>query len=98
MLTFYILALMSMSFRDFPFLWEMIGGSLKIWGSNGWFCIRFHFFIKTSFKVDTTEGWQCVMKANIYFSSMLLCFRSADSLSVNFISDRRFFYPTVVCG
>ena len=36
----------------------MIGGSLKIWQSKGWFCIRFHFFIKTSFKVDT-EGWYC---------------------------------------
>ena len=72
----------------------MIGGSLKIWGSNGWFCIRFHFFIKTSFKIDT-EGWHCVTKANISFSSLLLCFRSADSLSVNFISDRRFFYHSL---
>ena len=34
----------------------MIGGSLKIWRSNGWFCIRFHFFIKTSFKGDAEGG------------------------------------------
>ena len=61
----------------------MIGGSLKIWRSNGWFCIRFHFFIKTSFKGDT-EGWYCVTKDNISFSSLLLCFKIADSLSVNF--------------
>ena len=84
-----------MSFRDFPFLLEMIGGSLKIWRSNGWFCIRFHFFIKTSFKVDT-EGWYCVTKGNISFFSFLLCFRSADSLSMNFTSDRRF--SIIVCG
>ena len=66
-LTFYVLALTSMAFRDFPFLLEMIGSSLKIWRSNGWFCIRFHFFIKTSFKVDI-EGWYCVTKDNISFS------------------------------
>ena len=30
------------------------------------------------------------MKGNISSSSLLLCFRSADSLSVNFIADRRF--------
>ena len=78
-----------MCFRDFPFLQEMIGGSLKIWRSNGWFYIRFHFFIKTSFKVDT-EGWCCFTKGNISFSSLLLCFRRADSLSVNFISDEGF--------
>ena len=42
------------SLRDFTFLYEMISGSLKIWRSNGWFCIRFHFFFfKTSFKEDT---------------------------------------------
>ena len=48
--------------------------------------IRFYYFIKTSFKVDT-EGWYCVKKGNISFSSLLLCFRSAGSLSVNFMSD-----------
>ena len=48
--------------------------------------IRFYFSIKTSFKVDT-EGWYCVKKGrNTLFSSLLLCFRSADSLSVNFMS------------
>ena len=30
------------------------------------------------------------MKGNISFSSLLLCFRSVDSLPVNFISDRGF--------
>ena len=73
-----------MSFSDFPFLLEMIGGSLKIWRSNGWFCIRFHFFIKTSFKVDLRAG--TVSQKAIF----LFPFRSADSLSMNFVSDRRF--------
>ena len=62
---------------------------------NGCFCIRFQFFIKTSFKVDT-EGWYCVTKGNISFFSLLLYFMRADSLSVNFISDRRF--SVIVCG
>ena len=66
-----------------------------MWRNNGWFCIRFHFFIKTSYKVDT-EGWYRVTKGNISFSSLLLCFSRADSLYVNFISDRRF--SIIVCG
>lgn len=36
-LTFYIWALTKLSFKHFPFLKEMIGGSLNIWRSNGWF-------------------------------------------------------------
>ena len=53
----------------------MIGGSLKIYWSYSWFCVRFHFFIQTSFIVDT-EGWYCVTTGNISFSS----FRSLGSL------------------
>ena len=33
--TFYILALASRSFKDFPFLYERIGGCLNIWRSSG---------------------------------------------------------------
>ena len=33
--TFYILALTSISFKDFPFLYERIGGCLNIWRSRG---------------------------------------------------------------
>ena len=58
---------------------EMIGGSLKIYWSYSWFCIRFHFFIQASFIVDT-EGWYCVTNGNISFSSLLFCFRSLESL------------------
>ena len=53
--------------------------------------MRFHFLIKASFEVDT-EGWYCVTKGNISFSSLLLCFRRADSLSVNSILDRKKFW------
>ena len=66
----------------FLFCKEMIGGSLKIdWGYS-WFCIRFQFFIQASFIVDS-EGWYCVTNYNIYFSSLLFCFRSLDSLLWN---------------
>ena len=58
---------------------EMIGGSLKIYWSYGWSCIRFHFFIQASFTVDT-EGWYYVTNGNISFSFLLFCFRSLDSL------------------
>ena len=57
----------------------MIGGSLKIYWSYSWFCIRFHFFIQASFIVDT-EGWYCVTNGNISFSSLLFCFKSLESL------------------
>ena len=58
---------------------EIIGGSLKIYWSYSWFCLRFHFFIQASFIVDT-DGWYCVTNGNISFSSLLFCFRSLDSL------------------
>ena len=50
-----LFALTSMSFNDFPFCKEMIGGSFKIYWSYSWFCIRFHFFIQASF-IEDTEG------------------------------------------
>ena len=39
-----------MSFRDFPFLKEISGSSLKISRRKGWFCIKCHFPIKTFFR------------------------------------------------
>ena len=56
-----------------------LSGSLKLWQGSGWFCMRFHFFIKASFIIDT-KGWYCVTKGNISFSSLLFCFRSAAFL------------------
>ena len=63
----YSFALMSRSFKDFPFLDKKIGGCLNIWRSNGWFCIRCHFLIKASFKLDIADGWYCVAKGKISF-------------------------------
>jgi len=47
LITFHILALTSISFKDFPFLKDMMGGSLKIFLSSGYSCMICHFFIKT---------------------------------------------------
>ena len=44
-----------MSFRDFPFLKEISGGSLKISRRKGWFCIKCHFSIKTCLGLGGTE-------------------------------------------
>ena len=43
MKTFYIFAFKSISFKDFSFLKAIIGGSLEISLSKGWFCIVCHF-------------------------------------------------------
>ena len=84
--TFYIFALTSISLRDFPFLKDMIGGSLKICLSSGCSSMMCHFFIKTCLMFGTA-GSYCVTKGKISFVSFLFCL-SADFLSVNFISDR----------
>ena len=52
-----------------------LSGSLKLWQGSGWFCMRLHIFIKTSFIIDT-KGLYCVTKGNISFSSLLFCFSS----------------------
>ena len=39
----YSLALTRMSFKDFPLRYDRRGGSLKIFFSCGWFCIKCHF-------------------------------------------------------
>ena len=69
--------------------YSTLGGSLKFCQGSGWFCMRFHFFIKASFIIDT-KGWYCVTKGNISFSSLLFCFRRAAFLSVSFTSDSNF--------
>ena len=95
LLTFNVLALTSMTFAII-FLSQRnstLGGSLKILQGAGWFCMRFHFFIKASFIIDT-KGWYCVTKGNISFSS-LFCFRSATFLSVSFTSNNNFSFKIV---
>ena len=88
----YVLALTSMSFAIILLSprYSPLRGSLKFCQGSGWFCMRFHFFIKlTSFIIDT-KGWYCVTKGNISFSSLLFCFRRAAFLSVSFTSDSNF--------
>ena len=63
-----------------------LGGSLKCWQGSGWFCRRFHFFIKASFIRDT-KGWYCATKGNISFSCLLFCFRISAFLPVSFTAN-----------
>ena len=70
------------------------GGSLKCWQGSGWFCRRFHFFIKASFIIDT-KGWYCATKGNISFSFMLFCFRRAAFLPVSFTANSNFSFKIV---
>ena len=56
-----------------------LSGFLKLWQGSGWFCMRLHFFIKTSFIIDS-KGLYCVTKGRISFSYLSICFRSADFL------------------
>ena len=84
-----------MSFAIIIFLsqrYSTLGGSLKFCQGSGWFCMRFHFFIKASFIIDT-KGWYCVTKGNISFSFLLFCFRRAGFLSVRFTSNSNFSFP-----
>ena len=65
-----------MSFRDFPFLKEISGGSLKISRRKGWFCIKCHFPINICLRLGT-DGF--VTKRNIclgccLFASMSMTF------------------------
>ena len=55
-----------MSLRERPFLYDIIGGSLKIRFSNGCCCISYHFLVKVSLRIGTA-GWYCVMKGKIRF-------------------------------
>ena len=55
-----------MSLREHPFLYEIMGGSLKIRFSNGCCCIRYYFLVKVSLRFGTA-GWYCVMKGKIVF-------------------------------
>ena len=58
--------LTSVSFKNVPFLKEMIGGSFKISPRKSWFCVECHFCMKTCLRL-CTAGWYCVTKGNICF-------------------------------
>ena len=88
----YSLALTRMSFRDFPLRYDSRGGSLKIFLSCGWFCIKCHFPMSIFFKLGKA-GWYCVTKGRIFFCAVL--FRSICQRRFPF---REFDFSTVAVG
>ena len=93
----YVLVLTSMSFAII-FLAQRnstLGGSLKFWQGSGWFCMRFHFFIKASFLQTLRVGIISRKAIFQYFSSWLFYFRSAALLSVSFTSNSNFSFKIV---
>ena len=55
-----------MFLSECPFLYDIMGGSLKIWFSNGCCCIRCHFVVKIALRFGTA-WWYCVTKGKIRF-------------------------------
>ena len=78
-----------MSFRDFPLRNGKRGGSLKIFLSCGWFCIKCHLPMSISFMLGYA-GWNCVTKGRILFCAVLFLFFSDVFLSENLTSERCF--------
>ena len=84
-----------MSFRDFPLRYDRMCGSLKIFLSCGWFCIRCHLPMIISFKFGKA-GWYCVTKSRIFFCAVLFLFVRDVSLSENLTS--KICFSTVAAG
>ena len=68
-----------MSLRECPFLYDILGGSLKIWLSNVCCCIKHHFFVRVSFRFGSA-GWYCVTKGqdHCFLFFVLFCFVSLE--------------------
>ena len=60
--------------KDFPFLYEIRGGSLYISLSNGWFWIKCHLLIKMFLRLGNA-GWYVVTKGRILFRTFSFCFK-----------------------
>jgi len=71
--TFYIFVLTSISFKDYPFLKPMMGGSLKIFWSSGCSCMMCHFFTKICLMFGTA-GSYFVTKGKISFLFFFVLF------------------------
>ena len=74
-----------MCLSERPFLYDIMCGSLKIWFSNGCYCIRYHFFVRISFRFGIA-GWYCVTKSKIRFL-VLFRWRMTCVLSGNLTSE-----------
>ena len=83
-----------MSFRDFPLRYDIRDGSLKIFFSCGWFCIKCYFSMSISFKLGKA-GWYCVTKGRMIFFRAVLSIKDV-SLSENLTSEGCF--TTVAAG
>ena len=55
-----------MSLSERPFLYDIVGGFLKIWFSKGCCCIRYHFLVRNSFTFGTARCY-CVTKGKVNF-------------------------------
>ena len=73
-----------MSFRDFPLRYDIEDGSLKIFLSCGWFCIKCQFSMSISFKLGKV-GLCCATKGRNLFRVLLFL----SSLSIRLISFSR---------
>ena len=71
-----------------------MGGSLKIFLSCGWFCIRCHFPTRMLFRLGNA-GWYCATKGSIFLRAALFFCSSLVFLSEKFTSDRCFFITPV---
>ena len=68
-------ALMSMSLSELQYLYDIMGGSLKIWFRNGCCCIEYHFLVRVSLRFGTA-GWYGITKDKIRVF-VLFCWRRA---------------------
>ena len=60
-LAFLIILLLRVMFlSERPFLYDIMGGSFKIWFSNGCCCTGYNFLFKISLRFGTI-GWYCVI-------------------------------------
>ena len=57
-LSLYSLALISMSLRDFPLLYDKRGSSLKISFNRGWFCLRYRFSLSICLTPDSARQYR----------------------------------------
>ena len=80
-----------MPFRDFPLQFDRRGGSLKIFLSCGWFCIKAPFPHECIPFSLGKAGWYCATKGRIFFRAFCLSLLVNDvSLSENLTSERCF--------
>ena len=85
----YSFALTSVSLKlRFSFLYEITGGFLNIFPSNGWFWIKCHLLIKMFLRL-VNAGWYLVTKGRMFFRTLTVCWKAVFR-SVNLTSETIF--------